>query len=163
MRFRQRQSSSPTPEAPPRAATPEPLRPGGKRPLTRPSSSLRRFDRRSLALLMALLVCVWLVVIFGRALAEANSLTARLADEQAVNDQLRARVEAGRREIVLVQTAAFTDFEARLFGWGKPGERAFALEPGAPSPPAITPLGNESPTPPASRPLDDWLTLLFGA
>jgi hypothetical protein len=112
---------------------------------------------------MAMLVCVWLVVIFGRALAEANSLTARLAQEQSVNEQLRARVEAGRREITLVQTAAFRDFEARLFGWGRPGERPFALEPGGPSPAPLTPLGNESAAPPASTPLDDWLTLLFGA
>jgi cell division protein FtsB len=112
---------------------------------------------------MSLLVCAWLVVIFGRALAEANTLTARLAQEQGVNEQLRARVEAGRREITLVQTAAFLDFEARIFGMGASGEKPFALEAGAPSPPAITPLGNESPAPPTSTPLDDWLTLLFGA
>ncbi len=112
---------------------------------------------------MALLVCAWLVVIFGRALAEANSLTARLAQEQKVNEQLQARVEAGREEIALVQTAGFLDFEARLFGMGRTGERPFALAPGAPSPPAITPLGEGSPAPPASSPLDDWLTLLFGA
>jgi cell division protein FtsB len=112
---------------------------------------------------MAMLVCVWLVVIFGRALAEANSLTARLAIEQSVNEQLQARVDAGRREITLVQTSAFLDFEARLFGMGHAGEKPFALEPGAPSPAAITPLGNESPAAPVSTPLDDWLTLLFGA
>jgi cell division protein FtsB len=112
---------------------------------------------------MGLLVCAWLVVIFGRALAEANSLTARLAVEQTVNDQLRARVEAGRREIALVQTSAFLDFEARLFGMGRPGEKPFALQPGAPSPPPLTPLGNESPPATASAPLNDWLRLLFGS
>ncbi len=112
---------------------------------------------------MALLVCAWVVVIFGRALAEANSLTARLVQEQTVNDQLLARVEAGRREIALVQTAAFLDFEARYFGMGRSGEKPFALAAGAPSPPPITPLGNGSPAPAASTPLDDWLTLLFGA
>jgi cell division protein FtsB len=111
---------------------------------------------------MALLVSVWLVVIFGRALAEANSLTARLAQEQSVNDELRARVEAGRREISLAQTAAVLDFEARLFGMGRPGEKPFALDPGAPPPPALARLGNESPPPPPSAPLDDWLRLLVG-
>jgi cell division protein FtsB len=114
-------------------------------------------------LLAALLVSAWLVVIFGRALAEANGLTARLAQEQSANEQLRARVEAGRREINLVQTAAFLDFEARIFGMGKSGERPFALEVGAPSPAPIAPLGEGSPPPPESTPLDDWLNLLFGS
>jgi cell division protein FtsB len=114
-------------------------------------------------MLAAVLVGAWLVVIFGRALADANAQTARLAQEQSVNVQLRARVEAGRREISLTQTAPFLDFEARLFGLGKASEKPFALAAGAPPPPPLRRLGSESPFPSNPSPLDDWLRLLFGS
>ena len=116
-----------------------------------------------MGLLAGLLVGAWLVVIFGRALAEADSLSRRQAQEQATNDQLRARVEAGRREILMIQTVPFLNFESRVYGMAERGERAFALEPGAPPPAGITPLGNEPDVVVASNPLDDWLALLFGA
>ena len=107
-------------------------------------------------------VCAWLVLVFGRALADANAIDADAARAQAENAALRARVEAGRREIAFIQTDTFLSLEARAYGMGQPGERAFALEPGAASPEPIVPLGSEPSAAHPAAPLDDWLALLFG-
>jgi len=120
-------------------------------------------DRRTLALVVALVVCAWLVVVFGQALASSNALAARQVHEQAVNDDLRARVAAGRAEITYMQTDPFLAFTSRAFGFGVPNERPFALADGAPPPPSITPLGGGSEaSPPPTTPLEDWLRLLLG-
>lgn len=105
---------------------------------------------------------VWLVAVFGRALADANALEKRQALEEAVNATLRAQVAAGRAEIAYIQTDRFLQFQSRAYGMGRPGERAFALEPGAPDPRPITPLGSADDPPAHTTPLDDWMRLLFG-
>ena len=86
----------------------------------------------------------------------------RQAQEEATNAALRAQVAAGRAEIAYIQTAPFLQFEARSYGMGLPRERSFALEPGAPSPKPITPLGSADQPPSTTTPLDDWVKLLFG-
>ena len=108
------------------------------------------------------ILTVWLVVIFGRAIADSNALSQRQAQEAAINAQLRAQVEQGRAEIDFIKTEPFLQFEARAVGMGAAGERAFALEPNAPPPPPLTPLGSDHPQTDATTPLEDWLHLLFG-
>jgi cell division protein FtsB len=103
-----------------------------------------------------------LVAVFGRALADANALEQRHAREEATNATLRAEVAAGRAEIAFIQTDDFLTYEARSYGMGAPGEHAFALEPGAPDPRPITPLGSADEAPASTSPLDDWLKLLLG-
>ena len=135
---------------------------GDRRLLTRPTGRRGRVDGRTAGLIVLLLVSIWLVAVFGRALAEANTLAERQAQEQQINDQLRARVNAGRAEISYIQTAPFLHFESRAYGMGGPGEHAFALATDAPPPPSLTPLGGD-PTPSVpSTPLDDWIALLLG-
>jgi hypothetical protein len=108
------------------------------------------------------ILSVWLVVIFGRAIADSNALSQRQAQEAAINAQLRAQVEQGRAEIEFIKTEPFLQFEARAVGMGAAGERAFALEPNAPSPPPLIPLGGDRPQTVETTPLEDWLQLLFG-
>lgn len=119
-------------------------------------------ERRTIAAVLGLLLTVWLVAVFGRALADSNALNDRQAREEAINAGLRAQVAAGRAEIAYFQTDQFLQFEARGYGMGSSHERAFALQPGAPDPAPIKPLGAaEEPATPQT-PLDDWLKLIFG-
>lgn len=124
----------------------------------------RRFrPRRSyLALVGMLILGVWLVLVFGRALTELNEATDRQAAIAAESQALEQRLEAGRRELELVQTDAFQRLQARAFGIGDRGERVFMLAPDAPSPPPIVPLGGTAPATTSETPLEAWLGLLFG-
>jgi cell division protein FtsB len=152
---------------PPRAVTPASGSPrllpsGGRRSLRGSLPSASGTERRTLGAIVGILVTIWLVAVFGSALADSNALNARQTREEATNAALRAQVAAGRAEIAYIQTDPFLQFEARSFGMGMPRERAFALEPGAPDPRPITPLGSSDEPPIATTPLEDWLKLLFG-
>jgi hypothetical protein len=117
---------------------------------------------RSYLVVAAIVVIgIWLVLVFGRAVTELNEATERAAVLAAESAALEQRLEAGRRELELVQSDAFQQMQARSFGLGADGERAFALEPGAPPPDAVIPLGAESQSV-AQTPLESWLRLLFG-
>lgn len=128
-------------------------RPGGGRSL-RPA-------RNYLLIIGLALLAVWLVLVFGRALTQLNEASERAAAVSAESAALQARLEAGQRELELVQTDSFQSLQARSYGLGAEGERAFGLEADAPPPPPIVPLGTESAT--VSRtPLEAWLGVLFG-
>ena len=110
-----------------------------------------------------MLIGIWVVFVFAGALARANELGGQAARELAINEQMRQQVADGQAEIGFIQSHPFLSFEARSYGMGKRGERAFALAPGAPSPAPIIPLGDTAPTTAESRgPLDDWLSTFFG-
>lgn len=143
--------------------------PSSEAPQTARRGRLRRWfgggpsaERRTVAAIGGVVLTVWLVVIFGRAIADSNSLSQRQAEEERVNAQLRAQVAQGRAEIDFIKSEHFLQFEARAVGMGAVGERAFALEPNAPSPPPLTPLGSDRPQTETTTPLEDWLHLLFG-
>lgn len=121
-----------------------------------------RAERRTAYAIAGLVITVWLVVIFGRAIADSNTLAQRQAQEEAINAQLRAQVAAGHAEIDFIQTEPFLRFEARTYGMGSAEERAFALDSNAPSPRPITPLGADHPETDTSTSIEDWLHLLFG-
>jgi cell division protein FtsB len=142
---------------------PHPMPPGGRRTVRNSLPNAAGAERRTLGALLGIVVTVWLVVIFGRALADSNALDQRAAQEEATNAALRAQVAAGRAEIAFIQTDTFLQFEARSYGMGQPRERAFALEPGAPAPRPITPLGSGDEAAASRTPLEDWLRLLFGS
>jgi len=127
----------------------------------------RRFGRLTrvrgyLLLAVVIVVGAWLVLVFGRALGELNEATARAAAIRAETLAIEAELEAARREAELVQSDEFIAMQARAFGMGRPGERAFALEPDAPPPPPVVPLGIETRRQSNLSPLDAWLELLFG-
>jgi hypothetical protein len=123
----------------------------------------RRFrPGRTLGLIALLVVGVWVVVSFGRTITSLNDATDREAILQSETAALTAQLEAGHRELELVQTDAFQALQARAFGIGRPGEIAFSLESDAPSPEHITPLGSAGQQGAPQTPLDAWLRLLFG-
>ncbi len=152
--------SSSQPDAPVSA------QPSGRRKSARPGPATRsgrtgRPRRRTVGVVAAVIGLAWLIAVVAGAFSEASSLAARRVREQAINDQLRARVEAGRQEIAYLQTTPFLSFESRAYGMGSAREHPFALETDAPPPPSITPLGPiASPAAPPDA-LQDWLNLLF--
>ena len=128
------------------------------------TSSVRRFrlTRAHLVALVIVIVGLWVVLSFGRTITALNSATDREQQLSHETEQLALQLEASHRELELVQTDGFQALQARAFGIGRPGEINFALEPGAPSPAPVVPLGNEADRAAPNTPLDAWLRLLFG-
>jgi hypothetical protein len=119
-------------------------------------------SRRSLAVVIGVIVVAWIVFVFARAVADSAASTDKadvLRRETAV---AAARLEAAERELEMIQSPDYLALQARAYGYGGAGERAFALETDSPSPRPITPLGAEPGSGGRSTPLDDWLDLLFG-
>lgn len=129
-----------------------------------PAAAKARRFRPTRAHVVAVVIAaaaLWVILSFGRTITALNSATDR---EQQLTDETAALVdqlEASQRELALVQTDGFQALQARSFGIGKPGEISFSLEPGAPSPVPVAPLGSEGNRAPPQTPLDAWLRLLF--
>lgn len=120
-----------------------------------------RPGRTQLVALGIVIVAFWLVVVFGRALGQLNDATLRQQAAAADAAALQLQLEAGRRELALVQTDAFQRLQARSLGMGERGELIFTLASDAP-PPQIVPLGRRDATAATQSPLEAWLELLFG-
>ena len=118
--------------------------------------------RRSQLLALGLLVVAfWLVLVFGRALGQLNEATQRQHTAASEAAALQLQLEAGRRELALVQNDAFQLLQARALGMGGPGELVFTLSGDVP-PPAIVPLSQSDAASVKTGPLEAWLELLFG-
>jgi cell division protein FtsB len=113
-------------------------------------------------LLAGLVVALWFVLAFGRTMAQLSEASARTSAVRADNAALTERLAQAQQEAALLQSDAYIRFAARSFGMGGPGETAFGLEPGAPSPAPMIPLGETAPAKSVSAPLDSWLEMLFG-
>lgn len=150
----------PSPDGPPRRKGSGHRWPSGA-PRGGPSRT-GRLSRRSLVLSGALLAVVWLVLVFGSALADVDAAHRRAEQTRADNAALQERLEQGRAEIELMQTDEFLRQQARAYGMGERGERAFALEAGTPLMEPIPPLGISLEPPAARSPLEEWFLLLFG-
>ncbi len=128
-------------------------------------SSLRQaplIGRRALAAVMALALVVGLVVVFS------GSLT-RSTDTESRAEEARAELAARQRELAeteaeqeFIKSRQFILWQARVNGWGKPGEIPFALPDDAPDPAPIAPIGPQDQAQPMA-PFDAWMELLFGA
>lgn len=125
-------------------------------------SGAGRFSIRTLVAIAVVVVVAWLTLVFGGELAHASAVDREAAQVRADNASFQAQIDAGNAEISLIQTDAFLSTEARVFGMGRAGERLFALDPGAPAPAHIVPLGEEAAPAAAKTPLEEWLDLLFG-
>ncbi len=135
--------------------------PGSQTP-AQPRLGIAGLDRRTITLAVAALMVGWLVLVFGRAIAQSNQVAAQAAILRVQDANLAQQVSERQSELSVIQSPAFLALEARAYGYGKPREQVFALQPGAPPPPALTPLGAEpSPAPPPG-PLEAWLRLLIG-
>ena len=122
-------------------------------------------SRRRLGQVAGVLVAGWLVVAFGRQVAEASAATDRAAAMRDENAALRDQVASLQQDLTRVQDPRFIQLEARAHGLGGPGEIPFGLDGDAASPGANAPgsaavrLGA---APDRSSPLDGWLDVLFG-
>lgn len=121
-----------------------------------------RPTRVHVAFLIAVVVAFWVVLAFSRTMAQLNEATERAASVRADNAVLTSRLAQAQTESALLQSDAYLRFEARGFGMGKPGERAFGLAPGAPEPAPMVPLGGSAAAQTQPTPLENWLSLLFG-
>ncbi len=130
-----------------------------------PRRSGRGFGGRSArttALVAGVGVVIWLLFVFGSALARSDAIAQEAAAVRAENAALVERIAAGRREVDLIQTEAFLSNQARAFGMGEAGERPFALASDAPPRVEIVPLGEAPAIAEPSMPLEEWIELLFG-
>jgi hypothetical protein len=118
--------------------------------------------RRHLGLVLAVVAVAWIVLVIVRAVADSSATSQQALLLRAEKAQLERRLDAARRELALVRSAPYVRLEARAYGMGAGDERAFALQPGAPPPPRITPLGADPREGRPTSPLEDWLELLFG-
>ena len=129
-------------------------------------SSLRRgplHGRRAAAAVFGLFVAAGLVLVFSGTLARSTDIAAEATRLQAEIAVLEARVAAGADEIAFFETDDSVPWQARVQGYGGPGETLFSLQENAPSPEPIPPLGGRTEQRQASSPFDAWLELLFGA
>jgi hypothetical protein len=102
------------------------------------------------------------VLTFGRSLAQMSEASQQEAAMTAETNALQAQLDAGRRELTLVQTDAFQALQARALGYGANGEIVFTLPADAPPPDHVVPLGSVGEPAATQSPLEAWLDLLFG-
>jgi len=119
-------------------------------------------SRRSLTIVVSAIVVAWIVFVFARAVADAAASTDKADVLRKQTAVAAARLEAAEHELEIIQSPDYLALQARAYGYGRSGERAFALAADAPSPRPITPLGAPPGSGGRSTPLDDWLDLLFG-
>jgi hypothetical protein len=130
-----------------RGITPSPETATAREPVGRQASAMpvarreRVVERRALIALIALVAGIAGAAGISRAMTDVIETRALVAEAEALNDGIRAQVEAGRREIELGRSDAYLRFAARGLGYGRAHEEAFALREDAPPPPSITPLG----------------------
>lgn len=120
---------------------------------------------RRLVVIGATIILAWLVISFGRQVAEASAASSRAADLRAANAALTLEVAATERELQAIQEPRYVTQAARAYRLGTAREISFALEADAPQLAADAPgsasvrLGAEG----ASRgPVETWLDVLFG-
>ncbi len=140
----------------------EPATSGTAAAAVQPRLGVAGLDRRTIALVASIAVVAWLVLVFGRAIAQSNQVGVEAAALRAQDATLAQQVVQQQAELAVIQSPAFLSLEARAYGYGKPHEQVFALQPGAPPPPAITPLGADPSAAPPPTPLQAWMELLLG-
>lgn len=152
--------------AAPPVGEPDAAAPGsGRAPFDPAALPLPYMSRRRLGQLAALLAAGWLVIAFGRQVADASAASTRAYDLRAQNASLRDQVANLQGDLGQVQDGRFLQLAGRAYGLGGAGEIPFTLEAGAATPGPDAP-GSASARlgahPEASSPLDGWLEALFG-
>jgi len=139
---------------------------GAERPRIDPGSlPMPSIPRRRLGQVAGLLVAAWIVIAFGRQVAQASAASDRAAGMRSENAALKDQVASLQQDLARVQDGRFVQLEARAHGLGSRGEIPFTIEAGAPAPGPDAPgsaavrLGA---SPDRSSPLDRWLDALFG-
>ena len=138
---------------------------GGPLPPDPGALPMLRLATRKVAILGATVVLAWLLISFGRQVAEATATSTRADDLRETNAALALEVAALQQELVTIQEQRFIEQAARAYRLGSPNEIPFALGADVPPLPADAP-GSASVRLGAATtersPLDSWLEVLFG-
>ena len=130
-----------------------------------PGPSLGLSPRR-VAVILAGLVCLWLVGVFAHQVGEAAT-AADQADAMRVRNAAVVReIDSLQTELQVIKEPGFVDFTARGYLLGSPREIPFTIDPTAPALAADAPgsIGIKPQTaPPPKSPLESWLEVLFGS
>ena len=119
----------------------------------RPSLGL---SRRRAAVIVAGLLCLWLVGVFAN---QVDAMKAR-------NASVVREIEAIQAELKVIKQPGFVDFTARGYLLGTAREIPFTIDPGAPPLTADAPGSTGIKPLPVAQPesaLDAWLKALFGS
>jgi cell division protein FtsB len=120
---------------------------------------------RRLVVIGLAIVLAWMLVSFGRQVAEASAASSRADDLRAANAALAVEVDALERELATISDQRYILQAARGYRLGTAQEIPFALAPDAPDLPPNAPgsaslrIGAEGEP---RSPLDTWLDVLFG-
>jgi hypothetical protein len=129
----------------------------------RPSLGL---SRRKLAVIVAGLVCLWLVGVFAHQVGEAAAAADQADAMRARNAAVVNEIDALQAELDVIQQSGFVDFTARGYMLGSAREIPFTIDPAAPALPADAPgsigIKPQVVSQPES-PLESWLQALFGS
>jgi cell division protein FtsB len=120
-----------------------------------------RPTRGLIVLLAIVLIGLWFLAGFARTMTQLNTSSDRRAELTTETTALSSRLDAGHRELELIQTDAFQALQARSYGIGAPGEISFSVPRGS-SAPGLVPLGGKESQSSVKTPLEAWLSLLFG-
>ncbi len=129
----------------------------------RPSLGL---SRRKLAVIVAGLVCLWLVGVFAHQVGEAAAAADQVDAMRARNAAEVREIDSLQAELKVIQQTGFIDFAARGYLLGSPREIPFTIDPAAPPLPADAPGStgiNPQVVSQPQSPLESWLQALFGA
>jgi hypothetical protein len=129
----------------------------------RPSLGL---SRRKLAVIVAGLVCLWLVGVFAHQVGEAAAAANQVDAMRVRNAAVVGEIDSLQAELNVIQEKGFIDFTARGYLLGSPREIPFTIDPAAPPLPADAPgstgIKPQVVTQPQS-PLESWMQALFGS
>jgi hypothetical protein len=129
----------------------------------RPSLGL---SRRKLAVMVAGLVCLWLVGVFAHQVGEAAAAANQVDAMRARNVAVVGEIDSLEAELKVIQETGFIDFTARGYLLGSPREIPFTIDPAAPPLPADAPGSTgikPLPVTPPQSPLESWMQALFGS
>ncbi|NJD29855.1 MAG: hypothetical protein FIA92_16380 [Chloroflexi bacterium] len=150
----------------PSPANPRPQQDPDHAPSIDPSSlPMPSLSRRRVFTVAGVLLAAWLAVSFARQVGEASAATTRAEQLRDANAALREEIALLEADLSRVQDRNYILQQGRAVGLGSRNEIPFALAGDAPSLAPDAPgsaaarLGSASAT---DRPLDVWLTVLFG-
>ena len=129
----------------------------------RPSLGL---SRRRAAVIVAGLLCLWLVGVFANQVGEAAAAANQVDAMKARNASVVREIEAIQAELKVIKQPGFVDFTARGYLLGTAREIPFTIDPGAPPLTADAPGSTGIKPVPVVQPesaLDAWLKALFGS
>lgn len=115
----------------------------GRQASTLPGARRERVtERRAVLAMVALVAGIVGAAAVSRSISDVIETRTQVAEARALNDGIRAQVDASRREADLAQSDSYLRFAARGLGYGRNREKPFSLKDGAPPPPSIMPLGD---------------------